>query len=406
MRAFAGWAGTIFAIILGVVAVLAAGWLFAPVAPSLALLIAVPLLAGAALTAGASWLIARRLRWSSGRTASIAVAVMLAPFLALAGWISVSPTPTLAAPSPDPRGQPEMLTLATGSKLATWTVPGENTRRRTPVIFLHGGPGLYIKARDFGLGAGFRKAGFDTIYFDQAGSGASADLAVKDYTLARQVADLDALRITLGAEKIIVWGESWGATLGAAYALAHPDRVAGAVFSSPGEYPGMGEAAFDYSNVMPAPEVDRPPSAMVLYGLLTVAPQLAEEWMDQATSRKVNGAIQVQDLKGPGPRCKGSKWDGKPRPRTSESSIYVLRRVLLDSFAQPAPGPHSFDIPTLIVRGDCDFSPASVAQLYGQAYPKARLVAVPGAGHALLDHEAAFVTDSTLFADKDLAGVP
>jgi pimeloyl-ACP methyl ester carboxylesterase len=168
----------------------------------------------------------------------------------------------------------------------------------------------------------------------------------------------------------------------------------------------MGEVAFDYSNVMPSPEVDRPPSAMVLYSLLTFAPQLAEDWMDQTAARKASGASQVQELRGPGPRCKGSKWDGKPRLRTAESSVYTLRRLLLDSFAQPAPESRRFDIPAMIVRGNCDFIPAIVAERYQQAYPKARLVTVAGAGHSLLDHEATFVTDSAIFAAQDLSGVP
>ncbi len=404
MRTVGGWAGIIITAGVGAIAALATGWLFAPVAPSLALLAAIPLLCGAAITTGLSWLIARQMRWHGGRTAGAATAIMLAPFAALAGWIALTPTPTMDAPSPDPRGQPTMLALATGSKLATWTSLGEGTRRRTPVVFIHGGPGLYVKPRDFGLGAGFRKAGFDTVYYDQAGSGASATLPVADYTLARQVADLDALRAELGAQRIVVWGESWGATIAAAYALAHPDRVAGAVFSSPGEYPGMSEVAFEFANVMPGPEVARPPGMMVLYGLLSAAPHLAEDWIDQDTALRASGPTQLQELKGPGSRCKGSNWDGKPRPRTAQSSVYTLRRLLLDSFAQPMPGPHSIPVPALIVRGSCDFVPVSVAQRYGQAYPAARLITVPGAGHSLFDHEVRFVTDSTRFAAEDLAG--
>jgi proline iminopeptidase len=405
MRSWFGFAGAILSVAIGIVTVVAVGWAFAPSAPSLVTLALVPLVAGLAVAAGLSWWIARRVRWRASRTAVVASLLTLLPFVGIAAWVALSPTPTLAAPARDPRGQPAMVALPTGSTLATWSLAGEGTRRTTPVVFLHGGPGYYVKKRDLAMGAAFRRAGFDTVYYDQAGSGASAGLPTADYNVARQVADLDALRAKLGAERIVLWGESWGATLAAHYALAHPERVAGAVFSSPGEYPGMAEVAFDFSGVMPSKGAEPPPKAMVLYGLLTRAPHLAESWMDQPHAHQVNNAMQLQDLAGPGPRCKGSTWSRTPRERTAQSSVYTLRRLLLDSLAQPDQPARTFDVPALVVRGDCDFIPVAVADRYARAFPRARIVRVAGAGHSLLDHEARFVDESGRFAAQALAGL-
>lgn len=405
MRKVAGWLAAAISIVIGICCVLAASYAFAPLAPSLVLLALVPLVAGVLVV----WLlvrpIARRMGWPARRAATIVVAATLAPFAALAAWVASTPLPFAGPPTPDPRGVPTFVTLPTGSRLATWTLSGAGARRRTPVIFLHGGPGFYAKRRDFEMGAAFRATGFDTVYYDQAGSGASGDLPVADYTMARQVADLDALRARLGAKRMVLWGESWGAMVAARYAHAHPDRTAGAVFSSPGEYPGMGEVASDFSGVRANPEPSRPPQAMILYVLLTRAPHLAESWMDQRTARGVSTALSLSTLGQPGPRCRSAPWDSRPRPATSSTSVYALRRYMLDEFAQAPPPARRFDLPALIVRGSCEFHPEVVTRRYAEAFPRARFVRVPGAGHTLLDHEDAFVRAAEAFAREQLRTV-
>ena len=62
--------------------------------------------------------------------------------------------------------------------------------------------------------------------FDQAGSGLSDRLPAADYTVERFVADIEAIRQQIGTERLILIGHSWGGTLVAHYAAAHPDRVA------------------------------------------------------------------------------------------------------------------------------------------------------------------------------------
>jgi pimeloyl-ACP methyl ester carboxylesterase len=52
------------------------------------------------------------------------------------------------------------------------------------------------------------------------------------YTTADTVADLEALRIALGAGKLLLDGISYGTFVAQRYALAHPDRVSGLVLDS------------------------------------------------------------------------------------------------------------------------------------------------------------------------------
>jgi proline iminopeptidase len=68
-------------------------------------------------------------------------------------------------------------------------------------------------------------------YLDRRGCGRSRPLAHEDLsslatnTTGRLIDDLEALRAHIGAERWLVTGGSWGATLALAYAQRHPERV-------------------------------------------------------------------------------------------------------------------------------------------------------------------------------------
>jgi proline iminopeptidase len=69
------------------------------------------------------------------------------------------------------------------------------------------------------------------VYYDQRGSGRSDDNSAP--TAAEHVADLEALRVELGEEQLVLLGYSWGALLAMLYALEHPTRVARLALLSP-----------------------------------------------------------------------------------------------------------------------------------------------------------------------------
>ena len=65
--------------------------------------------------------------------------------------------------------------------------------------------------------------GFHVYIYDMVGRGRSARLAdPRDYTLERDVSDLEAIRKEIGAERVVLIGHSYGGTLAAAYAASHP----------------------------------------------------------------------------------------------------------------------------------------------------------------------------------------
>ena len=96
-----------------------------------------------------------------------------------------------------------------------------------PVLFVHGGPGSGTSPiqRRF-----FDPARYRIVLFDQRGSGRSTPHGeLTDNTTPHLIADMEALRHELDIERWLVFGGSWGSTLALAYAETHPDRCAGLV---------------------------------------------------------------------------------------------------------------------------------------------------------------------------------
>jgi proline iminopeptidase len=94
-----------------------------------------------------------------------------------------------------------------------------------PVIFLHGGPGAGCMSayRRF-----FNPRVWRVILLDQRGSGQSQPHAcIEANTTQHLVADLELLRCTRGVERWLMFGGSWGSTLGLAYGQAHPEACLG-----------------------------------------------------------------------------------------------------------------------------------------------------------------------------------
>ncbi|WP_251043410.1 alpha/beta fold hydrolase [Arthrobacter sp. ISL-48] len=93
---------------------------------------------------------------------------------------------------------------------------------------MHGGPGSGAAPwwRQF-----FDPRRYRVVLFDQRGCGhslpnAAEDLAaLENNTTAHLVNDMEALRELLGVEKWLLFGASWGSTLGLSYAVEHPERV-------------------------------------------------------------------------------------------------------------------------------------------------------------------------------------
>jgi proline iminopeptidase len=104
-----------------------------------------------------------------------------------------------------------------------------------PAVVLHGGPGSGCPP---GLARCFDPAAYRVVLFDQRGCGRSTphasepDADLSTNTTAYLIADIEQLRDHLGVDAWLVFGGSWGTTLGLAYAQQHPHRVTQMILAS------------------------------------------------------------------------------------------------------------------------------------------------------------------------------
>lgn len=334
------------------------------------------------------------------RTAAVLAALVMC---ALAVWITRPPHrlyPPLATP-------PGVLVweLSTGSRIAYHYTPARAPRRPSPVLLLHGGPGIpALPALEILAGQvpfdSLSALGFDTYYYDQYGAGYSsrADLTRDPlYTVARHVADLEAIRSTIGAEKLILIGFSWGATLAANYVLHHPDRVERVVFVSPGpiwypEYPNFDISLKEASRPLSGEEkaaMDRAqqPTARIATGRMLgqinprLGTALVADWeVDQWFGRMFELSLRL----GQTPSfCRDDREMELPPEFLGTVGFFVSTFTQDDAFGLPDPRPElrKRTLPALVLRGECDWIRPEVAAEYKAVFPSARLVALPGEGH-------------------------
>lgn len=130
-----------------------------------------------------------------------------------------------------------------GAKL--WVV---TVGKGTPLIIIPGGPG--------GNHLGYRvfdslsvKSNIQLIYFDAFGRGKS-DTAknVKEYTLERDIADIEGLRKALKLEKVALLGHSYGSVVAQGYALKYPKHTSHLIIANGFHSNAMWQANDDNSN--------------------------------------------------------------------------------------------------------------------------------------------------------------
>lgn len=130
-------------------------------------------------------------------------------------------------------GVPGIVKAGTGGefqvKVEGGTLWGEKVGAGPPIVVIHGGPGLdsvYLEEPLRGLGKDRT-----LIFYDQRGCGRSVDNSVP-ISLPVYVDDLEAIRQSLGVEKMALLAHSFGGLLALRYAARFPQHVASVVLVS------------------------------------------------------------------------------------------------------------------------------------------------------------------------------
>jgi proline iminopeptidase len=261
-----------------------------------------------------------------------------------------------------------------------------------PVVFLHGGPGAGATPthRRF-----FDPAAWRIVVFDQRGAGRSLPVGeLAENSTRHLVADIELLRHHLGIERWTVFGGSWGSTLALAYAQAHPARVRSLILRGIFLNRKTEVDWFLYGIRMVFPEAWR----------AFVAPIPPEERGDLLTAyhRRLVDPDPAVHL--PAARA-WSIYEGAcstllPNPETvaafgEDRMALGLARIEAHYFMNEIRPPERDlvaglgpirGIPTTIVQGRYDMvCPIASADELARAWPEAKYVVVPDAGHSAME---------------------
>ncbi|MEU6798857.1 alpha/beta hydrolase [Nonomuraea wenchangensis] len=283
--------------------------------------------------------------------------------------------------------------LPTGSRIAYTRTPAEGDRRDTPVILVHGGPGS-PDLRPSPLAPALAAEGFDVYAYHQVGAGHSSRLPdVDGYTVARHVADLDAVRTAIGADRVVLAGVSWGGQLIAAYLAAHPDRVARAVVASPA--PIWSPAFPDNRQLTPGGLRDQNQALwdhhprFLLTHLLTgvTGPRITHALLpDETMDGEFESLVGRFDMRA---GCPGRPLR-VPRPG-SGFGFWANAMTARDAgqVADPRPALRRVTAPVLVLRGSCDYLAPEVAREYADVLPNAVMRTIDGSGHDIAHDQPA-----------------
>lgn len=308
------------------------------------------------------------------------------------------PAQTLVAPAAS--ADTKYWALANGSRIAYELSPAKGAARGIPIVVLHDGPGMPMLPFLHALGKRpldfLSDDGYDVYYYDQLGAGFSGrlDLAREaPYTVARHVADLEEIRRTLNAPKVILHGTGWGATLAANYLLQHGEAVERVILESPGAlwapaWPDLinpaARAKMTDVQASALAALQRPPFRLVIGRMMAdfsprsahtfIADWEADEWW----TRTVEQSIRLGQ---PNYTCHSEPGQGIPAP--SGLGFFANSYTLADAVRLPDPRPDLGKILTeaLIIRGTCDYTDWRVSDEYLKVLPRGRYVAIPAAGH-------------------------
>ncbi|MFC6022388.1 alpha/beta fold hydrolase [Plantactinospora solaniradicis] len=363
-------------------------------------------------TGALAWWAARGVRWRAGFAIGV-TGLTFGLVAAAVGTLLYAPAPPYTA-YPVPPGV-QYWDLPTGSRIAYTKTEAPATARPTPVILVHGGPGA-PDAPEPEPAASLAWAGFDVYAYHQLGAGLSGRLAdASGYTVARHVEDLEAIRVTLGAERVVLIGASWGGQLIANYLAAHPTRVAKAVVSSPS---GIWAPAFtDDERLTEAGRRDQEPIAasqprlLLAYAVLQlVGPREARALLPDSTMDGVYESIVAGiDLR-PGCATPASSTSDPVSHGPTGLGFWANAATVYDSQRIPDPRPRLRNVtaPVLVLRGECDYIAWAVTREYRDLLPGAVLLPIDGAGHNIaLDQPQRYLQALLAFLlDKPLPSAP
>jgi proline iminopeptidase len=235
------------------------------------------------------------------------------------------------------------------------------------------------------------------VLFDQRGCGRSTPHAsLQDNTTWDLVDDIERIRESLGIDRFVVFGGSWGSTLALAYAVRHPKRVAALIlrgiflirkeevdwFYQRGASEVFPDAFENF--LAPIPENERGDLLTAYYRRLTGANRTERLTAARAWSQWEGDALS---LAGPSARPQRFNEDPFVEAFARIECHYFINRGFFPRDGWLLEQADRFKhIPGVIVHGRYDLvCPLANAWALRKVWPKAEFEIIPDAGHSSLE---------------------
>jgi proline iminopeptidase len=279
--------------------------------------------------------------------------------------------------------------LPTGSRISYTLVSAKGERKPYPIIYLHGGPGGPITDRNIEMLTPLSEDGFDVYLYDQIGCGQSARLEnINDYTADRHKKDLEEIVKKIGADKVILIGQSWGTMLAVLFIADNSDKVEKMILTGPGPILPLNE---ELAGVK-APDsfhLRKPPysNAEANKKTNTLRTKTIALWATMF-GRKLATDKEADDFQTylNNELNKATVCDTSNALRAVGGGGFYVQIMTVNSFSQvqdPRPKIRNSKIPILIMKGQCDNQPWGYTTEYLQLFPNHQLTIIPDAGHSI-----------------------
>ena len=240
----------------------------------------------------------------------------------------------------------------------------------SPLVCLPGGP---MQASDYLGDLGGLSAHRALVRLDLRGTGGSA--VPEDpgsYRCDRQVADVEALRVHLGLDRLDLVGHSAGASLALLYAARHPGRIGRLALIAPSPAAvGLEITDQDRRQVAELRRADPWfPEAFAAFERIWAGRATAEDW--SAITPFTHGRWDAD---------RSARVDREARRRNDEAAAVYYSDGAIDADAvRSALG--RLGAPVLLLAGEHDVSlPVGRAAEYADLFPFGELAVQPGGGH-------------------------
>jgi proline iminopeptidase len=261
----------------------------------------------------------------------------------------------------------------------------------------------------------FNPASYRVVLFDQRGSGRSTPhssdptVDLSSNTTEHLIGDLERLREHLGIERWLVYGQSWGTTLGLAYAERYPERVSEVVLAAVclTQRSDIHWLSHGVGRYFPAewaqfrdgvPPADRNGNLVDAYARLLshadpdVRQQAAQDWCDW------EDAIVAHESGGvPNPRYADERF----RLGFARTVTHYFRHGAWLRDGQLLWEAHRLvGIPGVLIHGQLDLGgPLQSAWELARVWPGSELIVLPYAGHTSDEVRRHVVAATDRFAD-------